>query len=124
MPKTGKKGIARLINACLYSMAGLRAAWQNEQAFRQEIYVSLLVVPLALLLGQTQTQRAILVLAWLIVPLIELINSAIEAVVDRLGEDFHVLSGRAKDLGSAAVLLSILIAVVIWGLVAFDRLFS
>ena len=86
--------------------------------------MSLLVVPLALLLGQTQTQRAVLVLAWLIVPLIELINSAIEAVVDRFGEDFHVLSGRAKDLGSAAVLLSILIAVLIWGLAAFDRFFS
>jgi diacylglycerol kinase (ATP) len=124
MTKTGKKGIARLINACLYSMAGLKAAWKNEQAFRQEIYLSILVIPLAFLLGENQTKRCLLILAWLIVPLIELINSAIEAVVDRFGDEYHELSGRAKDLGSAAVLLSIFIALVIWGLVAFERFFS
>lgn len=124
MAKAGKKGIARLVHACLYSMAGLRAAWQYEQAFRQEIYLSVLVVPFALCFGQTRTQRAVLVFSWLVVPLVELINSAIEAIVDRLGEDFHELSGRAKDLGSAAVLLSILMAVIVWGLVFMDLFLS
>jgi diacylglycerol kinase (ATP) len=115
------KGIRRLINAGKYSAAGFKAAWVNEEAFRQEITLAILMVPLGIWLGTSGTQRAILIAIYFIVPLTELLNSAIEATVDRVGQERHELSGRAKDLGSAAVLLSIFIASIVWIIIACER---
>lgn len=117
MADQGVNGLTRLIRACGYSAAGLKAAFVNEQAFRQEIYALLLLLPLGLWLGENGIERALLVGSLLLVPIIELVNSAIEAVVDRFGGERHELSGRAKDIGSAAVLLSLLLAGVVWALV-------
>lgn len=117
------KGIQRLIRAFSYSLAGFRAAWKNEEAFRQETVGTIFIIPLGLWLGQTGTQRAMLIGIWLIVIITELTNSAIEAAVDRMGPEHHTLSGRAKDMGSAAVLVGICACVIIWGLIAYDRFF-
>ncbi len=115
------RGVRRLVNAFGYSMAGLLACFRHEEAFRQELLALLLLIPLGLWLGQDGVERALLVGSLLLVPLAELLNSAIEAVVDRFGGEIHELSGRAKDIGSAAVLLSILLALVVWGLVLSGR---
>ena len=111
------RGMRRLINAFGYSRAGLVACFRHEAAFRQELFALLLLLPLGLWLGDSGVERALLLGSLLLVPLVELLNSAIEAVVDRFGGETHELSGRAKDIGSAAVLLSILLAAVVWGLV-------
>jgi diacylglycerol kinase (ATP) len=116
-------GISRLINAFFYSLAGFRAAWKNEESFRQEIIIGIFIIPAGLWLGMTGTQRALLISIYFLIPLVELINSAIEAIVDRVSTDQHELSGRAKDLGSAAVLVSICIAIIVWLLIAYDRFF-
>ena len=118
-----KKGFGRLVRAAGYSMAGYRAAWKNEEAFRQEIVLTVFIIPAGMLLGTTGVQRALLVGVWLVVIMIELINSAIEAVVDRVGTADHELSGRAKDLGSAAVLTSLVAGVMVWGFIAYERFF-
>ena len=118
-----KTGIRRLINAFYYSLAGFRAAWKNEEAFRQEIIIGIFIIPVGLWLGKTGTQRALLICIYFLIPLVELINSAIEATVDRVGKERHELSGRAKDLGSAAVLLSILIAIIVWAIILFSRFY-
>jgi diacylglycerol kinase (ATP) len=123
MENRKEKGIRRLIKAFRYSCSGFRAAWKNEEAFRQEIILAVFVVPGGLFLGTTGTQRALLIGVYFLIPLIELINSAIESIVDRVGEERHILSGRAKDLGSAAVLLIICIAIAVWGFIAYDRFF-
>ncbi len=117
------RGFKRLINAFFYSVAGFKAAWKNEEAFRQEILAGIVVVPAGFLLGTTGTRRAVLILSYLIIPLVELLNTAVEAIVDRVGMEKHELSGRAKDLGSASVFLSICIAVIVWVLIACDRFF-
>ena len=124
MERKGKTGIPRLINAFKYSIAGFKAAWKSEEAFRQETILAIFVIPGGLLLGTTGTERALLVGIYLMIPLIELINSAIESIVDRMGPERHVLAGRAKDMGSAAVLLIICIAVIMWGLIAYSRFFT
>jgi diacylglycerol kinase (ATP) len=115
------RGIRRIINAFRYSFAGLKAAWVNEEAFRQEIIAAIIVVPLGLWLGASGAQRALLIGVYFIIPLMELLNSAIESIVDRIGQERHELSGRAKDLGSAAVFLSICIALVVWIIIACER---
>lgn len=115
------RGFKRLVNAFFYSIAGFKAAWKNEEAFRQEIMAGIIMVPAGFLLGTTGTQRAILILSYFIIPLVELLNTAVEATVDRFGPEKHELSGRAKDLGSASVFLSICIAAIVWVLVACDR---
>jgi diacylglycerol kinase (ATP) len=112
----------RLIKAFGYSCAGLAAALRHEAAFRYEAVVSLVVVPLGLWLGRSGGERALLVASWLAVPVVELLNSALEAVVDRIGPERHELAGRAKDMGSAAVLLAIVTAVGVWVLILADRL--
>lgn len=114
-------GIRRIINAGGYSMAGFAACWRHEAAFRQELVGLLFLLPLALYLGRDGVERALLAGSLLLVPLAELFNSAIEAVVDRFGDQRHELSGRAKDIGSAAVFLAISIAVVTWLLVLSPR---
>ena len=109
----------RLYRALGYSIRGIRAAFRKEPAFRQEVFLSLLLVPLAFWLGGSGVEKALLVFSLLLVLITELLNSGIEAVVDRFGSERHELSGRAKDLGSAAVLLALINAVVTWSLVLF-----
>jgi len=121
MPKSDRCGIRRLLAATGYSLAGLRAAWRHEAAFRQEVVLALVLAPLAFWLGETSLQRLLLLGSCLLVLIVELLNSAIEAVVDRIGPDLHELSGRAKDLGSAAVFLSLLLATAAWACVALER---
>ena len=115
------RGIRRIIKAFGYSISGLKAAWASEEAFRQETIISVPIIAAGLWLGATWTQRALLIGAWCIVIITELINSAIEAITDRIGSEHHILSGKAKDLGSAAVLISICMCIIIWGIIAGER---
>ena len=103
-------------------MAGIKAAWQNEQAFRWEAAIVLLMVPVGFWLGRTAVERALLVACSMLVLITELLNSAVEAVVDRIGPEQHALSKRAKDMGSAAALISMITATVVWVLIAYERL--
>lgn len=108
-------GLARIIKAAGYSCKGFRAAWSNEAAFRQEGIVAIIAVAIACWLDVDAITRVLLIGSVLLVMIVEIINSAIEAVVDRIGPEHHELSGRAKDMGSAAVLLAIIIALIAWG---------
>ena len=119
MSSQGTAGLERLFNALGFSMQGLTAAFKNEAAFRQEIYLSIVLVPLGFYLGETGVEIALLVSVILLVLITELINSGMEAVVDRFGGEQHELSGRAKDVGSAAVLIALLNVVLVWGCVLF-----
>lgn len=110
-------GLARIYAAFFNSLAGFRAAWINEEAFRQEGWLFFLGAPLGLWLGQTGLERAILVGVLFNVLIVELLNSAVEAAVDRIGFEQHELSARAKDIGSAAVFTSLILAAVVWLLV-------
>lgn len=121
MPKSDRRGLGRLVAATAFSAAGFRAAWRSEEAFRQEVVLAVVLAPAALWLGETMLQRALLVGTCLLVLIVELLNSAVEAVVDRIGHDLHVLSGQAKDMGSAAVLLSLALTALVWAAVAWDR---
>ena len=121
MSKPGHTGFRHLIAATGYSAKGLRAAWQHESAFRQESLLGLIMLPLAFLLGDTLAQTALLIAVCFLVLIVELLNSAIEATVDRISEEHHELAGRAKDMGSAAVSLSLLLVWVTWGLVIAQR---
>lgn len=112
-------GLERLCKATVYSWQGLKAAFKNETAFRQEVYLSIIMIPAGIWLGETGTERALLAGSVLLVLIIELINSGLEAVVDRFGQDQHELSGLAKDTGSAAVLVALVNVLVIWSLVLF-----
>ncbi len=109
--------IAQLWNGTRYSFQGLRAVWKHEQAFRLEVGVLLVIVPIGLWLGKDGVARALLIGSWGLVLVVELLNSAVEAMVDRLGPERHELAGRAKDLGSAAVFVAILLAASVWGLI-------
>lgn len=121
MPKNKKRGLQRLLAATAFSAAGFRAAWRHEEAFRQEVMLAAFLAPVALWLGQNGVQRALLLGSLVLVLIVELLNSAVEAAIDRIGHDLHVLSGQAKDMGSAAVLLSLLMAAAVWAGVAWDR---
>ena len=112
-------GLQRLLNAARFSWDGLKAAWQHEEAFRQESILCLVLIPLALWLGESGVERALMIGSVLLVIIVELVNSAIEAIVDRIGLERHELSKRAKDIGSAAVLVALLNVAVIWLLVIF-----
>jgi diacylglycerol kinase (ATP) len=114
-------GITHFVKAFSWSLAGFKAAWQNETAFRQEVIGLLFFIPLGFWLGDDALERGALVASLLFVLVVELINSAIEAVVDRVGLEHHHLSGRAKDLGSAAVFLSLVITAVVWGLLLVEK---
>jgi diacylglycerol kinase (ATP) len=114
-------GLRRIARATRYSFFGLRAAWSHETAFRQESSLAVLLIPLGIWLGEDAAQRAVLVGSCMLVLVVELLNSAIEAVVDRVGTDHHLLSARAKDLGSAAVFVSLVLTVLVWTLVAWER---
>ena len=116
-PFKGKTGVRRLVNALAYSAAGLRAAYRHEDAFRQEVTLAALMLPLALLLPASGVGHALMIGSVLLVLIVELVNSAIEAAVDRISLDQHRLSKRAKDIGSAAVLIALLNVVATWCLV-------
>ena len=110
-------GMARILAAFFNSMKGFKAAWRSEEAFRQEVYLLVVTGPLALWLGQSGIERALLLGSILLVLIVELLNTGIEVVVDRISFERHELSGRAKDIGSAAVLLSLVLAGSVWLLV-------
>jgi diacylglycerol kinase (ATP) len=110
-------GIVRIVKATVYSLAGLKAAFVHEAAFRQEIFAMAIGVPAALYFGKTNVERALMISSLMVVLITELLNSALEATVDRIGLSQHPLAGRAKDLGSAAVFTSIMLVVVVWSLV-------
>lgn len=116
-PYKGKTGLQRLWNALGYSLAGFRAAYKHEDAFRQEVLLAALLIPLALWLPVSLIGKALMIASVLFVLIVELINSAIEATVDRISLDSHRLAKRAKDIGSAAVLVSLLTVIIVWLLV-------
>ena len=116
-PLKGKTGLQRIMNAAGYSWAGLCAAFKHEDAFRQEVFLLVLLVPLAVYLGDNGIERALMIAALLGVLIVELLNSAVEAAVDRVSLERHPLIKRAKDMGSAAVMLSLANVVMVWSLV-------
>lgn len=116
-PYKGKTGLRRVWNALHYSLDGLKAAYRHEDAFRQEVLLALFLIPLALWLPRSGLEKALLIASVLAVLVVELLNSAVEAVVDRVSLENHHLAKRAKDIGSAAVLISLLAVALIWGLV-------
>jgi len=118
-PYKGTRGLKRLANATGYSMKGVVSAWKHEAAFRQEALLAAALIPVALFITSDTVERVILVGSLLLVLLVELLNSAIEAVVDRVSCDYHELSGRAKDMGSAAVLVSLIMAGTAWVCIVF-----
>jgi len=117
MAGQNQKGIKRIINAFFFSMAGFKAIWEHEEAFRQEVFLLLVTTPLAFLLTDDRIERVLLVGCVVGVLLVELLNSAVEAAIDRIGFEHHELSGRAKDIGSAAVMLSLTLAGFTWALI-------
>ena len=116
-PHKGKTGLRRVWNALHYSLAGLRAAFQHEDAFRQEVFLAAVLIPLALLLPTSGMGHALMIAAVLLVIIVELLNSAIEATVDRVSIENHPLAKRAKDIGSAAVFVALLNVLIVWVLV-------
>ena len=112
---------SRIFKATIWSLQGLRAAWLHESSFRLAVYLLIVLAPLALWLGQTGVERALLLGSCLLVLGIELLNSAIEAVIERYGPEFHELAGRAKDMGSAAVFVLMVNVLVVWGLILVPR---
>ncbi|STO98343.1 Diacylglycerol kinase [Grimontia hollisae] len=113
--KPNTTGLKRIFNATGYSFQGLRAAWNNEAAFRQELVLLVVMTTASFFLPVTQIEQLLMVATLFLVVIVELINSAIEAVVDRIGPEHHELSGRAKDIGSAAVFVALLLVGVTWG---------
>jgi diacylglycerol kinase (ATP) len=114
-PFKGKTGLRRIWNAFRYSLDGLQAAWNCEDAFRQELLLALLLLPLAFILGHSPVERALMAGSVLLVLIVELLNSAVEATVDRVSLEDHRLAKRAKDIGSAAVFITLLNVAVVWG---------
>lgn len=121
MGKPGNNGIRRIIRATRFSAQGLAYAFRNEAAFRQELVLTVVMTPVAFWLGQSMIERLLLILTLLIVLIVELLNSAVEATVDRIGDDHHRLAGGAKDMGSAAVFVSLVIVAATWSAVAWER---
>ncbi|NDU89969.1 MAG: diacylglycerol kinase [Ferrovum sp.] len=119
-PHKGERGIKRIWNALGYSLTGFADAYRHESAFRQEVALSGVLVPLSLILHVSGEGHALLIGSILLVLLVELLNSAVEAAVDRISLENHRLAKRAKDIGSAAVLVSLMNAAVVWGLVLFS----
>ena len=116
-PYKGKTGIKRLFNAFKYSVAGTLAAFKHEDAFRQEVILSVVLMPLAIYLGQTAIEQALMIGSILLIIIVELLNSSVEATVDRISIKRHKLAKRAKDIGSAAVFFSLVNATVVWFLI-------
>ncbi len=118
-PHKGKTGLARVRNAFFHSLDGLRAAFRHEDAFRQEVFLAALLIPAALFMPVAGTGKALMVASVLLVLMVELLNSAIEAAVDRISLEHHALAKRAKDIGSAAVMLALVNVPVVWSLILF-----
>lgn len=112
--KNELKGFKRLVAATGFSLAGIRSTYNTEEAFRQECWLGMILLPTAFWLGDTPVEIALMIASVLLLMITELLNTAIEIVVDRIGHEFHELSGRAKDAGSAAVLLALVLVLVIW----------
>lgn len=123
-PHKGRTGLDRILHATTYSLAGLRAAYSGESAFRQEFWLALVATPLAFYLGRNWVEMALLLGSLMLVLIVELLNSGIEAAIDRISFERHDLSKRAKDLGSAAVLLALLLCGGIWAAALWHRLFA
>ncbi|MDP3874456.1 MAG: diacylglycerol kinase [Methyloversatilis sp.] len=121
-PFKGKTGLRRLLNATRYSAEGLGAAFRHEDAFRQEVIAAIVLIPLAIWLGNTGVERSLMSFAVLLVLIVELLNSAVEATVDRISLENHRLAKRAKDIGSAAVMLALLNLGLVWGLILVQRI--
>lgn len=121
MGKPGKTGIARVVDAFGYSMKGFAAVWKYEAAFRQEVGLAVILIPAAFWLAQTPVELILLIASVFWVLMAELANSSVEAVVDRTGSERHELSGRAKDIGSALVFVSLVLLAIVWGIIAFNR---
>ncbi len=118
-PHKGKTGLTRVRNAFFYSCDGLRAAFRHEDAFRQEVLLAALLIPAALFMPVAGTGKALMIASVLLVLIVELLNSAVEATVDRISLENHNLAKRAKDIGSAAVMLALVNVPVVWGLILF-----
>ncbi len=118
-PFKSKNGLERIAKAAGYSLAGLKAAYKNEAAIRQETWLMVVLIPLGFYLGHTNFERILLVGATLLVFIVELLNSAIEAAVDHTSIDHHALAARAKDIGSAAVMMAIMLFLLVWSLILF-----
>jgi diacylglycerol kinase (ATP) len=116
-PHKGKTGLKRVWSAFFYSIDGLRAAFRHEDAFRQEVFLAVLLMPAALFMPAAGTGKALMIASVLLVLIVELLNSAVEAAVDRISLENHALAKRAKDIGSAAVMLALINVPVVWGLV-------
>jgi diacylglycerol kinase (ATP) len=116
-PYKGKTGLKRLINAFGYSIAGTLAAFKHEDAFRQEVILTVILIPIALYYGQTSIEQTLMISSLLLIIIVELLNSSIEATVDRISVKHHKLAKRAKDIGSAAVFFSLINAAAIWFLI-------
>ena len=117
-PHKGQRGLRRLFNAFLYSLSGLRLAFRHESAFRQEIALAAALIPLGCLLPVGAVEKVLLIASVLLVLVVELLNSSVEAAIDRIGLDTHRLSKRAKDLGSAAVLIALIVLTLVWAVLA------
>ncbi|MBP5978633.1 MAG: diacylglycerol kinase [Halomonas sp.] len=122
--KPGHTGLTHLVHSTRYSWKGLKAAFRNEAAFRQEVGIAAVMLPFAWWISNDPVSWLLLVGSLFFVLIVELLNSAIENVVDRIGTEHHVLSGRAKDIGSAAVMLSLIIAGLTWGLLGWQKFFG
>ncbi|MDO5530604.1 diacylglycerol kinase [Sutterella sp.] len=120
----GKRGLKRLINATGYSIKGIRAGLASEAAFREECLLAVVLIPVALLLPVTVVEKVLLINAVLLLLLVEILNSAVEAAVDRVGMEIHPLAGRAKDMASAAVFFALLIGAVTWGAIALPAIWG
>ncbi|MEE9445830.1 MAG: diacylglycerol kinase [Cocleimonas sp.] len=122
MAGSGNTGITRWKKALGFTWLGLKATYKHEEAFRQEVFLLAVSTPLAIWLGDTGIEKALLIGSVLVLLIVELLNSAVEAVVDRFGGEIHELSGRAKDMGSAAVFIAMINTALVWGLVLLDKL--
>ncbi|BDM64620.1 diacylglycerol kinase [Shewanella sp. NFH-SH190041] len=122
MKPANNHGIKRVIRATGFSIQGLKAAWIHEAAFRQECILAIILLPLAFVFNTTTVESLLMVITVFLVLIAELINSAIEAVVDRISDEIHPLSGRAKDIGSAAVFLALVLCAITWALILLPKL--
>ncbi|RZQ57120.1 diacylglycerol kinase [Pseudidiomarina tainanensis] len=121
--KANKTGLDRIIHATFNSMRGIAKVWKYEAAFRQEAILCAILIPVALLIEASLVERLLLIFTLFIVVITELLNSAVEAVVDRIGAEFHELSGRAKDIASAAVFFALVLMIVVWCAILFTPQF-
>ena len=121
--KPGRTGVVRIFYAAKYSWQGLCSSFKHEAAFRQELFLAVILIPTAFWLGDSALEVAILIASVLLLLIVELINTAIEAVVDRHGDEWHELAGMAKDVGSAAVMLALIMVAVVWGLIVWENFF-